>query len=172
MNSINKNDASNICLACGLCCDGTLIGFVELTQEEAPRIDAIKNIENEHNNQFFLQPCDKFCDGCTIYADRPTRCGEFECGLLKSVEKKELSFDIAVKSVKEIKEMKSVLQLKISEMNFDLKSHSFFFRTVELKKFLEKVKSESKITNEQSSLLKELNVFNDILIDKMKVSLF
>jgi hypothetical protein len=32
------NDSTNICLSSGLCCDGTLIGFVQLSDEEIPEL--------------------------------------------------------------------------------------------------------------------------------------
>ena len=35
------NDSTNICLSCGLCCDGTLIGFVQLCEEEIPELSKL-----------------------------------------------------------------------------------------------------------------------------------
>jgi len=39
------SDSSSICLSCLLCCDGTLIGFVQLEQEEIPPLKALLDIE-------------------------------------------------------------------------------------------------------------------------------
>ncbi|WP_040414305.1 YkgJ family cysteine cluster protein [Cyclobacterium qasimii] len=98
------NDSLNICLSCGICCDGTLIGFVQLDPEEVPRVKEFMDIEDEKGNGFFLQPCKKFCDACTVYSKRPRQCASFECGLLKSVDQKELEFDSAVEMVKVVKQ--------------------------------------------------------------------
>ncbi|HEY2328720.1 MAG TPA: hypothetical protein VGI63_02775, partial [Verrucomicrobiae bacterium] len=52
----------------------------------------------------FAQPCACF-DGklCKIYADRPKRCGLFECGLLKRVESGEMTANAALKKISEAK---------------------------------------------------------------------
>ncbi|MBL4710341.1 MAG: hypothetical protein JKY48_18070, partial [Flavobacteriales bacterium] len=65
------NDSLNICLSCGLCCDGSLIGHVQLDREEIPVVRELMDIEDENGNGFFLQPCTKYCDACNIYSQRP-----------------------------------------------------------------------------------------------------
>ncbi len=106
----NMNDSTNICLSCGLCCEGTVIGFVQLDKEELPAIREIMDIEEERGNGFFLQPCAKYCDGCTIYAKRPKQCASFKCGLLKSVEQKELDLDSAIEIVNMVKQKTSIIE--------------------------------------------------------------
>lgn len=98
------NDSLNICLPCGFCCDGTLIGHVQLNNEELPALKELMDIEDEKDNGFFLQPCSNYCDGCTIYSKRPKQCGNFECGLLKSFEQKELDFDSIIEIINEVKQ--------------------------------------------------------------------
>ena len=56
------NDSLNICLSCGLCCDGTLIGYVKLGSKELPALRELLNIEEEGGKGFFLQPCKSYCD--------------------------------------------------------------------------------------------------------------
>tara|TARA_B110000908_G_C10021126_1_gene342965 strand:+ start:140 stop:451 length:312 start_codon:yes stop_codon:yes gene_type:complete len=97
---------ANICLSCGLCCDGSLVVFVELDREEVPKLKELMDLDDVDGNGFFLQPCKKYCDGCTIYRDRPKNCDKFNCGLLKSVENKEIEFDYAVERVQEVKKEK------------------------------------------------------------------
>ena len=65
------NDSSTICLSCGLCCNGTLIGFVQLNREEMSVLRELMEIENVNGKGIFLQPCNNYCDGCTIYSKRP-----------------------------------------------------------------------------------------------------
>ena len=100
------SDSSNICLSCGLCCDGTLIGFVELSREEMPTLKKIMDIEDDNGHGFFLQPCNSFCNGCNVYSDRPKHCASFKCELLKSVEQKNLEFDLAVETISIVKQKK------------------------------------------------------------------
>ena len=111
------SDSSNICLPCGICCDGTLIGFVELENEEMPRLKKIMDIEEERDHCFFLQPCKKYCNGCTIYSERPKQCGKFECGLLKSVENKELEFDTALDIIAKAKQLRVSIEKKLEDLD-------------------------------------------------------
>lgn len=68
----------NICLSCGLCCDGSLFWAVPVGQgEDVPvRLDAERRLR---------QPCPCFNRSCTIYADRPAACRSFDCRVLQIV---------------------------------------------------------------------------------------
>lgn len=171
MNSENVSISSSLCLACGLCCDGTLIGFVELSKEEMPAINKIMDFEEEQGHGFFLQPCKKYCDGCTVYADRPKQCGLFECGLLKSVDQKELAFNSALEIIDEVKQRKSVIEDSIASLQIELHSPSFYFRMVELKKVLLKAQSGATFTENHSALLAHITELDHLLIEKFDVSL-
>jgi uncharacterized protein len=166
------SESSNICLSCGLCCNGTVIGFVQLDNEELPVLKEIMDIEDESGNGFFLQPCNKYCDGCTIYSKRPKQCASFECGLLKSVDQKQLDFDSAVEIVDEVNQRKIAIEEKLAALQFDLQSPSFYFKMAELRNLLHKKASESPLTKNYSDLLSDLNQFDSLLTSKFGVSLF
>jgi Fe-S-cluster containining protein len=166
------NDSSNICLSCGFCCDGTVIGFVKLDREELPVMRKLMDIEEEHDNGFFLQPCNNFCDGCNIYSKRPKQCASFKCGLLKSVEQKELEFNSAIEIIDEVKQKKISIEKKLATKQFELKSQSFYFKMVELKKLLQKNKSVSSLTQNHLELISDLEQLDSLLSNKFDVSLF
>ncbi len=166
------DDSLNICLPCGLCCDGTAVGFVELNKEEMPAVKEFMDIEDENGNGFFLQPCDKYCNGCTVYSKRPKHCASFKCQLLKSVESRELDFDLAIKMVDEIKAEKVVLEQKIASLPFELKSPSFFFKLFELRKMLLKKQSESPLVQSDIDLLSDLNQFDSLMTKNLGLPLF
>lgn len=157
---------SSICLSCGLCCDGTLIGFVHLDDEEVPEVRKHMEIEEEQGHGFFLHPCQRYCDGCTIYAHRPKQCGLFKCGLLKSVEQKELQFDLALEAIAELKELKLNIEERLSSLRFEFKSPSFYFRIVELKKRLLKLEQSASLSSEHYLLLATLQDFDMLLLEK------
>lgn len=165
------NDSSNICLSCGLCCDGTLIGFVQLDSDEIPAVKEVMDIEEANGQGFFLHPCKKYCDGCTIYAQRPKQCGKFKCGLLNSVEQKELDFDSAIETISVVKQKKDAIVQKLATLPFELKSGSFYFQMVELKKLLQKIKSESSLTQNHLALISDLEQMDSLLLEKFDVSL-
>jgi|TARA_B110000240_G_C13189928_1_gene321536 Fe-S-cluster containining protein len=166
------NDSLNICLSCGLCCDGTLIGYVKLGSEELPALRELLNIEEEGGKGFFLQPCKSYCDGCTIYSNRPKQCDNFKCGLLKSVEQKELSFDTALERINAVSQKKISIEKKIAKLPFELESNSFYFKMTELKTLLYKKKAESPVTQNQLELIPDLEQLNSLISKNFGVSLF
>ena len=92
-----------LCPNCGLCCDSTLFADVELRAgDEAKQLKRLGLTLHQKTKTklAFSQPCACF-DGklCRIYAERPKRCGLFECGLLKRVEVGEMSAHAALKKI-------------------------------------------------------------------------
>lgn len=81
--------AQDLCLHCGLCCDGTLFKDVELQAgDNAPALAALGlPLKHLKTKVRFPQPCAALCTDlrCRIYAGRPARCHEFECALFKAV---------------------------------------------------------------------------------------
>lgn len=167
----NRNSDENICLACGLCCDGTFIGFVALEKEEMPKLKQLMEIEETHGNSFFLQPCSSYCNGCTIYKDRPTNCDKFNCGLLNSVTQKEITFEDALERIKEVKQRKDIILKQIALLQIEFKSPSFYFQMIELKKVLKKLQLTSLLTLEQEELVSNLFQLDSLLIKEFDVSL-
>jgi hypothetical protein len=91
--SINSKGpgAEEICLACGLCCNGVIFADVKLQpgdDEERLRSFGLPVCPPRSARQppFLSQPCAAL-EGCwcRVYADRPKYCRQFECVLLKSV---------------------------------------------------------------------------------------
>lgn len=165
------SNSSNICLSCGLCCDGTLIGFVEVENEEIPALKELMDVEDINGKGVFLQPCNKYCDGCTIYAQRPKQCTNFKCGLLKSVEQKELDFDLAVETINMVKQKKIALEKKLATLPIELQSPSFYFKMVELKKILQKYETESALTQKHLELVEDLEQLDNLLESKFDLTL-
>lgn len=97
------NGIKQLCPECGLCCDSTLFADVELRASDKPaRLSqlGLTLMKKARSTTAFAQPCACF-DGklCRIYAERPKRCGLFECGLLKRVEAGELTPAAALKKI-------------------------------------------------------------------------
>jgi Fe-S-cluster containining protein len=156
-------ESSSLCLSCGLCCDGTLLGFVQLEDDELPALRKVKHFEEVSNHGFFLQPCSEYCDGCTIYEHRPKQCGLFKCGLLKSVEQKELDFKVALQHIEEVKLQKIAIEKKLLMLEIELQSPSFYFKMIELKKLLTKQETEKIINTKDKILLSAVHQLNRLL---------
>jgi len=165
------NDSSNICLSCGLCCNGTLIGFVELNTQEKTELRELMDIVESNEKGFFLQPCNKYCDGCTIYSQRPKQCASYKCGLLKSVEQKELDFNLALEIINEVKQKKINIEKNITTLQLELQSQSFYFKMIELKKLLQKYEAESSLKQKDLELISELEQLDNLLVSKFDLSI-
>lgn len=83
----------DICMSCGLCCDGTLFGRVYLFEDEEPAPAVAEMLEPDA--QYFRQKCAGFAGCCQIYEDRPRTCRVYRCGLLIKVEQGEITTDAA-----------------------------------------------------------------------------
>lgn len=163
------DEPKNLCLSCGICCDGTLIGFVQLDREEVPRLKELFDIENANGDGVFLQPCKHYCDGCNIYSKRPKQCGIFKCGLLKSYEQKRLDFDTAKLIINEVKRRRIEIERKLALLQLNLKSQSFYFNMVELNN-LHHNKSRLSSTQTYLDLISELKQLDSLLVEKFDVS--
>ncbi|NNF35050.1 MAG: hypothetical protein HKN68_13130 [Saprospiraceae bacterium] len=165
------SESINICLSCGLCCDGTLIGFVELDHKELPGLRELMDIEESNGSGFFLQACDNYCEGCNIYHKRPKQCATFKCELLNSVDQEELVFDSAIEVIDLVKQKKISIEKKSFELQLHLQSPSFYFRMIELKKQLKKYKLESALSLMHVELISDLEQLDDLLLKNFGLSL-
>lgn len=95
--------ASQLCTACGMCCDGTLFSFVAISTEEARTLQAAGiEVRDEAGRLKLPQRCPAL-DGCkcTVYEKRPFGCRRFDCLLVRSVTEKELPLSEALEIVAE-----------------------------------------------------------------------
>lgn len=106
-----------LCLRCGICCDGTLFKDVELRPGDDT--SALEHFGLKLSNRTpkktseggsprsrvqssrFRQPCAAL-DGCVcrVYSERPAHCREFECGLLKAAVEGEIETAAALKLIR------------------------------------------------------------------------
>lgn len=148
----------NLCLSCGLCCNGVIFADVQLQAEDDPahlRDLGIPFKASRGKSLKFRQPCPAH-DGCRcrIYAERPKYCRQFECLLLKSFKAGKTAVSAARRKVKEAQEkaekIKSLLRA-LGDFDETLALRLRFRRTV---KRMERENPDSKCVE----LLGELTV--------------
>ena len=72
---------SDLCKACGLCCDGSLFGRGTLEPDEVPMARKLRLVV-VGNGKSFEQPCSALAGrSCSVYDARPLACRAFECVL-------------------------------------------------------------------------------------------
>lgn len=72
-----------LCLACGLCCNGGLFARVPVAPAEVERLRGRGLVVVSHRGEAALrQPCAAWSEaGCSCYPERPARCAEYQCHL-------------------------------------------------------------------------------------------
>jgi len=118
-----------LCLACGLCCDGTLFDLVKLE----PNDDARKLKElglpvtisrGKEPVARFPQPCAALCEDrtCRLYADRPKQCRVFECGVFKNAKAGRITHAAALRLVKQTRQRAEKVRRLLRELG-DTEEH-------------------------------------------------
>jgi hypothetical protein len=117
---IIDNDEQQLCKKCGLCCNGTLFGFVQLVDEDMLHVVArIPDFNIQDSKKSFKQPCRYFKENlCSIYCSwRPRACAIFVCKLLVRYRQNKVSFEEAVdvieQTVVQAKHVRKTLSLVI-----------------------------------------------------------
>ncbi len=101
------DSGEKLCVACGLCCDGTLFDNVRLgAGDDAQKLKTlglpVAVTRGREPAALFRQPCSALCADrtCRVYADRPGQCRAFECGVFKAAETGRITFAAARRQVK------------------------------------------------------------------------
>lgn len=94
---------SQLCLNCGLCCNGALFRDVELQPGDDAAFYSSQGlaVEGVKTKVRFPQPCAALCadNRCRIHADRPTHCRDFECGVLMAVLAGSMDIPAALRTI-------------------------------------------------------------------------
>ncbi|NNF00874.1 MAG: YkgJ family cysteine cluster protein [Pyrinomonadaceae bacterium] len=102
----------SLCLTCGICCDGTLLGKVKLRDGDPQQpLKAVGiQIETKDTKSSFRLGCAGYRgNSCQIYADRPESCRSFRCELLKKYESGAVSLAEAQGKIDHVKNLRNSL---------------------------------------------------------------
>jgi hypothetical protein len=100
-------NGNNICIECGLCCDGSMFMHVKIDKSDDPTLLKQLGVESVEvrDKPFFLQPC-IWQEGklCRLYNDkrRFKVCKAFKCRLLRQYLSGEISYPSALAVIREI----------------------------------------------------------------------
>lgn len=104
---------SQLCQACGLCCDGSLFPTVRLQPaDSAQELKALGfRIQHKKRYDFFDQPCVAFKNNCcSVYEARPVRCRVFECEQLKRFSSGEVTETSVLEKINEAHRMIAMIK--------------------------------------------------------------
>lgn len=158
--SDSPKDISELCVSCGMCCDGTLFPYAFVRDEADRQIaDDLGMITTEIKDRlFFKQPCPHFSGCCTVYdKTRPHTCSAFFCPPIKKFKRGEQTFDEAQEQVQMLHEHRDRL-LKIASQFPELEA--LHFR--ELRNKLEASGEDDAFVSKYSQLYLMLFIFRDL----------
>jgi Fe-S-cluster containining protein len=117
--TIHMADSANLCLECGLCCNGVIFADVKLQPTDNARSLASLGLGLKTTPAVtkFNQPCSMF-DGCRckIYSERPVHCRKFECALLGSVQSGELTFSSSLRHIRKARRLAAEIEALLSTL--------------------------------------------------------
>ena len=87
-----------------MCCDGTLYTYVALVPDDMPALEKYPQLRfiERHSQQTFDEGCVLHTGfGCSAYEDRPDTCRRYVCGLLRAVERDDVTEHEALSIIQE-----------------------------------------------------------------------
>lgn len=157
---------AQLCPQCALCCNGVLFKDVELQPgDDAERLKALGLPFSKTRKPKFPQPCAALCTDrcCRIYADRPARCREFECALLKSVAAGEMETPIALRAIREAQKRAERVKQLLHELGDDEESHALSLRFKRMQRRFESMPFEAVMTDKFGELTLAVHDLNLVL---------
>jgi Fe-S-cluster containining protein len=132
-----EDKLTRLCLACGLCCDGTLFKDVELQAgDDAAQVVAL-GLPVKGGK--FPQPCpalgaDKCC---RVYADRPARCRQFECTVFLELKHGAEDLAGALRIVAQTRKLADKVRRLLRQLGDDDEALALSLRFQKMKRALE-----------------------------------
>jgi Fe-S-cluster containining protein len=96
-----RDTSASLCLSCGLCCDASFFGSVELQPaDDAAALGALLPLERKGDKVVFRQRCPALRGTCcSIYTQRPLICRGYRCRLLRGVQEQPALLPAALEKV-------------------------------------------------------------------------
>jgi hypothetical protein len=115
--SQNSPQTSRLCVACGICCNGTLHDEANLAPQEIFFAESLGlSVEIYPTQAAFRLPCPRWQNGqCGVYPIRPNVCCTYRCKLLRSLDAHEITLETALAHVTATKRMVGEIDAMMGE---------------------------------------------------------
>ena len=155
---------AQLCPQCAMCCNGVLFKDVELQDDDdVAKLKALGLRFARTRKLKFPQPCAALdCRVCRIYKDRPARCREFECALLKSVIAGETEPPAALRAIREAQKRADRVRRLLRELGDQDESRALSLRFRRMQRRFESAAiddSQADIFGELTLAVHDLNLW-------------
>ncbi len=164
-------DEQEICVGCGLCCDGTLFNHAVLQPGEQGNlpVEIEQRYGREGEYEFFTLPCAYFCGKCTIYGQkRASICSDFRCQLLINFSANKLTKANAIKVVDNALIYKTEIYQLYKQIFGRHYTLSFRNLLIELGKYTETMPENDPLKTSIELLRTKCIIFETLLIKNFK----
>lgn len=149
-----------LCLSCGLCCEGVIFNRAALKDDEI-RLAKDYNLDyfpaGEEKFAFRL-PCHLYQDNkCSIYLSRPDACKRYRCDLLKRLTSGNIDLEESKQIVSQVKSLMDSINKRMINIE-----HSGDFRQ-RVVKFMDLRSRNSMVYKDSNALLKDIGLFYSTL---------
>jgi hypothetical protein len=163
--SLVDGAVAQLCPQCALCCNGVLFKDVELQPgDDAAKLKRLGLVFAKSRKLKFPQPCAALeCSRCRIYTDRPARCREFECDLLKSVAAGEMETPGALRVIRDAQKRAERVKRLLRELGDDEESRALSLRFKRMQRRFESMPFEAAMTDKFGELTLAVHDLNLVL---------
>ena len=111
-------DGSELCLECGLCCDGTMFREIAVRPYEREYVESLGlpvQTGLDGCGAAVLQPCPAFINGCCALYEvgRPATCHTYACKLLQDFESGQATIDDALTVIQRVRSLARELEMEM-----------------------------------------------------------
>ncbi len=157
-----ESKGTQLCLSCGLCCQGLLHDHarLETCETELATQLGLPLCPGNSDSHAFSLPCPLYKgDRCSVYPNRPSVSGDYQCDLLKKFLQGMIGFEQSMALVKSAKELLSAIRQQIGNAD---PSHRIWQQVAD---FLERQEN-----NSNSEELRRANA--KLLLDEKQLAFF
>jgi len=151
-----ESKGTELCLSCGLCCEGVIFNRAALKHDEirlAKDYDLDYFPEGEGEFAFRL-PCHLYQDDkCSMYLSRPDACKRYRCDLLKRLTGGNIDLEESKQIVSQVKSLMDSIDKRMINVE-----HSGDFRQ-RVVKFLDLRSRNSMVYKDSNALLRDIELF-------------
>lgn len=118
-----QDPSEKLCLACGMCCDGTLHNFTYLRIEEVSQAEklGLRVARYSREAPIIWQPCTAYAwPNCQVYIARPQSCRQYRCKLLNTLDSGLLELARALEYVHEVRDQIAALRSQMIDLDTHL----------------------------------------------------
>ena len=112
----SERERSDLCLTCGLCCQGVLHDLVPLDDDELEKAARLRlPVVDSPLRLAFQLPCPRLeARRCTVYHERPRTCASYTCAVLRDYGAGDIDEATALSRIERVREQSAEVARQVA----------------------------------------------------------